>query len=123
MTPGLQRASDLDPLNTCLLAEIKRYALLTLQFLDGERISPRFDRYNPSRPCTHCVRVPGKAWTRGPERNFLCRRESKQHFFDCRSPVMSLFALMGEPEIISINFESYLNENCLSKNKFSTVNG
>jgi hypothetical protein len=86
MIPGLEMFSDLDHLNTCGLTEIKRHSLLTLQFLDGERIAPRFDRYNPSRPGTHCVCVPEEAWTRGLERHFLCCRESKLRFLDCRPP-------------------------------------
>jgi len=67
MTPDFERVSDLDLLNTRLLAEIKRYGLLAPQFLDGGRIAPRFDRYNPSRPGTHYVHVPEEAWTRGSE--------------------------------------------------------
>jgi len=88
MTRSPERVSIIDPLNTGLLVEIKRFALLTLQFSDGDRIAPRFHRYNLSIPGSRCVRVPEGAWTRGSERNCLCRRESKQRFFDCRSPVM-----------------------------------
>jgi hypothetical protein len=70
MTPGLEMISDLDPLNTCGLAEIKRHALLTTQFLVGERIAPRFDRFNPSRAC------PRRGLDGRLERNFLCCRGS-----------------------------------------------
>jgi hypothetical protein len=71
MTPGLERFSDLEPLNNRGLAEIKRHALLTLQFLDGERIAARFDRYKPSRPGTHCVRFQ-KRLGRGAQREIFC---------------------------------------------------
>ena len=68
MTPALEGFNDLDPLNTCGLSEIKRHALLTLRFLDADCIAPHFYRYNPSRPGTHCIRVPEDAWTRGSEK-------------------------------------------------------